>query len=98
VLDGSLKGWLRWMDENEARPYQRVVPGHGPVSLPWPAGARPQHDYLAKLLGDTQAAHKAGKFLEDAVQAAEAAPPPGWRLTEPHARNTSRAYRELEWQ
>jgi hypothetical protein len=98
VLDGSLKGWLRWMDENEAKPFKHVIPGHGPTEIPWPAGIQPQHVYFEKLLKDTQGAIKAGKFLEDVVQAAGNAPPPEWRLPEPHARNASRAYRELEWQ
>ena len=33
VVDGSLKGWLRALDELQSIPAQRVVPGHGPVSV-----------------------------------------------------------------
>ena len=35
--------WLRWMDDNEARPNRRVVPGHGSTALAWPEGAHAQH-------------------------------------------------------
>ena len=30
VLDGSIRGWLRVIDELGTLPAQRVVPGHGP--------------------------------------------------------------------
>ena len=31
VLDGSIRGWLRVIDELSTLPAQRVIPGHGPV-------------------------------------------------------------------
>ncbi len=97
VLDGSLAGWLRWLDGNEARPYARVVPGHGPVSAPWPAAAAPERAYLEALGNDAKAAIKAGLFLEDVLAHAGENPPLHWLLTAPHARNTGKAYREFEW-
>ena len=45
VLDGSLRGWLRVIDELSTLPAQRVVPGHGPVSE-WPAALADQRRYL----------------------------------------------------
>ena len=48
VLDGSLRGWLRVIDELAALPAQRVVPGHGPVSE-WPAALADQRRYLETL-------------------------------------------------
>ena len=35
VLDGSLRGWLKVIDELSTLPAQRVVPGHGAASE-WP--------------------------------------------------------------
>ena len=36
IIDGSLKGWLADLDGLAAVPAERVVPGHGPIGLPWP--------------------------------------------------------------
>ena len=58
VVDGSLLGWLRVMDELERLPAQRVVPGHGPPSAPWPEAAAPQRAYL-EYLRDTLRARAA---------------------------------------
>ncbi|HMM76215.1 MAG TPA: quinoprotein relay system zinc metallohydrolase 2 [Gammaproteobacteria bacterium] len=98
VLDGSLRGWLAWIDAPPARPIDRVVPGHGPVSAPWPAALAPERGYLSALLADARAAVRDGRFLEDVAAAAHAHPPAGWLLTEPHARNASKAFREVEWE
>lgn len=98
VLDGKLLGWLRWMDDVEARQFARIIPGHGPASAAWPAAAAPQHAYLAALRASARAAVAAGKFLEDAVAEARAAQITGWVIPEPHARNFSKAYREVEWE
>ena len=37
ALDGSLKGWLSVLDAIASRPAVRVIPGHGPATMPWPA-------------------------------------------------------------
>lgn len=98
VLDGSLRGWIEWLDAARKLPVTRIVPGHGPASAPWPAAAGPEADYLATLLAAARAAVAEGRFLEDVVAGAGAAPPAGWVLTEPHARNMSQAFREVEWE
>lgn len=98
VLDGSLRGWLAWLDAPPARPIDRVVPGHGPVSAPWPAALAAERAYLAALLSDARAAVREGRFLEDVAAAAREHPPAGWLRTEPHARNASKAFREVEWE
>ncbi|MEJ2762344.1 MAG: quinoprotein relay system zinc metallohydrolase 2, partial [Gammaproteobacteria bacterium] len=38
ALDGSLLGWLAVLKKLEAIPADRAIPGHGPVSAPWPQG------------------------------------------------------------
>ncbi|MGE3772603.1 MAG: quinoprotein relay system zinc metallohydrolase 2 [Gammaproteobacteria bacterium] len=98
VLDGSLRGWLAWIDAPPARPIDRVVPGHGPVSAPWPAALAPERGYLSSLLTEARAAVRDGRFLEDVAAAARAHPPAGWLLTDPHTRNASKAFREVEWE
>lgn len=97
VLDGSLRGWLRWLDATRTLQLARIVPGHGPVSAKWPAGAAPERAYLEAVETQAKAAIKAGSFLEDVVAGAESSPPVGWVLTQPHARNMSKAFREFEW-
>ena len=97
VLDGSLRGWLAWFDATQGQAIARIVPGHGPVSAPWPAAAAPERAYLEALRAEARAASKAGMFLEDVVGRAESTPPAGWVLTGPHARNMSKAFREFEW-
>lgn len=96
VLDGKLQGWQAWMQAAGEVPYARVVPGHGPPAGAWPQALKPQQEYLAGLARDVRAALARGEFLED-VQAAGRAPA-DWVLTEPHARNLGRVYRELEWE
>jgi quinoprotein relay system zinc metallohydrolase 2 len=99
VVDGSLLGWLKVMDELTALPAERVVPGHGPASAPWPKAARPQQNYLAYLRDRVRAALAGNQTLEQAVVAIP--PPPGaeWLLAaDNHARNVTASFTELEWE
>lgn len=98
IIDGKLKGWLAWIEKASALPYDRIVPGHGPVVAAWPDAVAAENDYLQTLLTDARAAIAAGVFLEDAMasMSRDAAAP--WLLNARHPRNVSRAYRELEWE
>lgn len=98
VLDGSLRGWLAWIEAAPAQPIARVVPGHGPVAAPWPAALDAERDYLTSLLATVRRAVREGLFLEDVANEAREHPPAGWLLSEPHARNASKAFREVEWE
>jgi quinoprotein relay system zinc metallohydrolase 2 len=95
VLDGSLRGWQVWMRETLVP--VRVVPGHGPL-VPWARAIAAQAGYLSGLEKTARSALDDGVFLEDLVEAAHSAVLEGWILTSPHARNLSKAYRELEWE
>lgn len=98
VLDGSLKGWLAWMDAAMNERYALVVPGHGPLDRAWPAGAQAQHDYLVALRDGVRAAIDRGDLIDDAQTVVAAQMLPLWQLTaRAHRLNVSRAYRELEW-
>jgi quinoprotein relay system zinc metallohydrolase 2 len=98
ILDGSLKGWLAWLDKFQAVSFERIVPGHGPVSAAWPEGADAEKRYLTSLLEDGRAAVAKGVFLEDAMKSMSREAAASWQLNERHPRNVSRAYRELEWE
>ena len=98
ALDGSLLGWLAVMDDLAAVPAERVVPGHGPASLPWPEGMAPQRAYLEGLAEALRAEVAHGADIAEAV---EAVPPPaeGWvRVEAFHRRNATAGFAELEWE
>lgn len=99
VVDGSLAGWLVVLDELARVPAQRVVPGHGPASAPWPQAIDAERGYLLGLRASVREALARNRTLEQAV--AEVAVPPGadWALVpENHPRNVTAAFTELEWE
>jgi glyoxylase-like metal-dependent hydrolase (beta-lactamase superfamily II) len=99
VIDGSLNGWLEVLDRLMAMPAQRAVPGHGPPSLPWPAGAEAERAYLTSLRTDLRAAVRAGWPLSRALGAVAVHEGQQWELIEEfHKRNISAAYGEMEWE
>ena len=98
VLDGSLRGWLRVLDDLARTDAATVVPGHGPPTQAWPAALAPQRGYLTQLLAGTRAAIKARRTLPQAV-AESTIDLSGWQLGELfHRRNVTAAYAELEWE
>ncbi len=99
VIDGSLVGWLKQLDEVTAIPADRAVPGHGPVSVPWPAAAEPERRYLAAVAHDTRAAIKSGIGIANAYQRVANSERGNWLLfDEYHPRNVTASYKELEWE
>ena len=97
VIDGSLAGWLRVMDELARIPAHRVVPGHGPASAVWPEALAPQRRYLEDLAAAVRRAIANGRSLSALL----ADPPPAgdWLLSsDNHPRNITAAYKELEWE
>ncbi len=99
TLDGSLRGWLKLIDTLAAEPAARVVPGHGPPSMPWPAAVGDTKRYLETLAGDVRAAIAAGRTMTAAMESAGQGERDKWQLfAEHHARNVSAAFAELEWE
>jgi len=100
VVDGSLTGWIGWMDG--ARDGGPVVPGHGPVARDWQEAVGAQRDFLAALDRATRDALDAGLPLSQAVPAiVDALQPFGgdWAsFPETAARDATAAYKELEWE
>jgi glyoxylase-like metal-dependent hydrolase (beta-lactamase superfamily II) len=97
VVDGSIKGWLKLLDELAALPARRVVPGHGAVS-DWPAALSDERRYLEHLASDIRALIKAGKPISDAPGAASSERPHWALFDDYHARNATAAFSELEWE
>ena len=99
ALDGSLKGWLQTMEALKARQANHVIPGHGPITLPWPDAANAQDAYLNMLLKHTREEIAKGAFMEDIIENVGKAEKTQWLLHEEnHKRNVSRAFTELEWE
>ena len=99
ALDGSLKGWFRVAAALTSRRAARVVPGHGPSSLPWPEGAQPMTRYLEALASDVRRMIGEGQTMQEAAGGAGRAQAHEWSLfDEFNARNATTAFHELEWE
>ena len=98
-LDGSLTGWLKTLAELKSLPARRAVPGHGPQSVEWPAGAADLERYLEVLLNETRQAVAKGLDIGAAVQSVGLSERERWALfDEYHGRNVTKAFKELEWE
>jgi quinoprotein relay system zinc metallohydrolase 2 len=99
VLDGSIRGWLKTIDELAKIPAKNVVPGHGPASAPWPAALDPERSYLERLQGDCRDLIKRGVPIAAVSELAAASERSHWELFDDYnARNATAAYSELEWE
>jgi quinoprotein relay system zinc metallohydrolase 2 len=97
VLDGSIGGWLRALEELGALPAERVVPGHGPVSG-WPAALADERRYLQMLASDVRGLVARGKPIAAAGTAA-GSERSRWELFDDfNARNATAAFSEIEWE
>lgn len=98
-LDGSLRGWLKELAALKQRGAARAVPGHGPVSIDWPAGSTDIERYLTTLERETRRAVADSVGIEAAVRTVASSERDKWLLfDEYNGRNVTEAYRELEWQ
>jgi quinoprotein relay system zinc metallohydrolase 2 len=99
VIDGSLVGWLKELQELVLLAADRAVPGHGPPSAPWPGAAEPERQYLDTVARDTRAAIKAGIGIADAYRHVAQSERGRWLLFDDyHPRNVTASYKELEWE
>ena len=99
TLDGSILGWMSVLDTLAKAPAQRVVPGHGPPSMPWPDAAKPIRHYLQVVTDEIRAMIKADRTLSDATKTVGFSEKDAWQLFEDyHIRNVSAAFAELEWE
>ena len=99
AIDGSVLGWVRELEALEKQPADRAVPGHGPVSVAWPAAAEPEMRYLKAVIAGTRAAIKEGIDIGDAWRHVAPEERGRWLLFDDyHPRNVTTAYHELEWE
>ena len=98
IIDGSLKGWLVNLPMLARVPAQRVIPGHGPVGLPWPQALDSERTYFEGLAKDVKASIAKGEPVEGATKWAGQSERDDWRLFDDYnARNVTAAYSEYEW-
>jgi glyoxylase-like metal-dependent hydrolase (beta-lactamase superfamily II) len=98
IIDGSLKSWLADLDGLRTVPAERVIPGHGPIGLPWPKALDDERAYLSGLARDVKAFIAKGEPLEAATKQAGQSLRDDWRLFDDYnARNVTAAYSEYEW-
>lgn len=102
VVDGSLIGWLGWMDAEPVPPPRLIVPGHGAVAQGWDEASGPQHHFLQALAASVRAQIAGGVPMSQAVEAVAAALQPlsdEWNDYDATVRrNATAAYKELEWE
>jgi quinoprotein relay system zinc metallohydrolase 2 len=98
VLDGSIRGWLRIMDDLSGQDARRVVPGHGPVNE-WPAALTDERRYLETLAADIRALIARGAPITVAADKAASSERTRWQLFDDYnARNATAAFSEIEWE
>lgn len=98
-LTGSLKGWLKAIDDLQKLQIKKVVPGHGAVATSMKQAIEQQQDYLQRLLEDTRQAIAEGQFLNDAMESIDKENKSNVLLHDyQHASNVSKAFTELEWE
>jgi quinoprotein relay system zinc metallohydrolase 2 len=96
-LDGSLRGWLKTLEELKNHAAARAVPGHGPVAVDWPSASAAITRYLTALEHDTRQAIAEGRSIEAAIKTAAASERNEWTLFDDYnTRNATEAYKEGE--
>ncbi|CAB3748912.1 quinoprotein relay system zinc metallohydrolase 2 [Paraburkholderia humisilvae] len=99
VIDGSALGWLDDIAAIRAMNPRRIVPGHGPLDVPWQRALAAEQAYLARLVHDVRAALRQGQTMQQAVDTIGLDERGKWRLFDIyHRRNVTAAYAELEWE
>jgi quinoprotein relay system zinc metallohydrolase 2 len=95
VLDGSIRGWLKVIDELSRLSARRVVPGHGAVG-DWPAALADQRRYLERLASDVRALVAGGRQITVAADTAAVSERARWQLFDDY--NARNAFSEIEWE
>lgn len=99
AIDGSILGWIALIEKMRGIKAARVVAGHGPASLPWPAAIDPLYRYLTGMRDEIRTLIAKGGTLSQAAETVGREEKGAWELFEEyHARNVSAAFAELEWE
>jgi quinoprotein relay system zinc metallohydrolase 2 len=98
IIDGSIKGWLVDLPELARVPAVRVIPGHGPVGLPWPQALDSERAYFERLAKDLKISIANGEPIEMAEKWVGQSQRDDWKLFDDYnKRNVTAAYSEYEW-
>jgi quinoprotein relay system zinc metallohydrolase 2 len=98
-FDGAIKGWQKELSMLKSAAAVRAVPGHGPVSVSWPAGTTDLDRYLDVVLRETRIAVHRGLDISDAVATVGRSERGRWKLFEDyHGHNVTQAFKEVEWE
>lgn len=102
VIDGSLIGWLEWLEVSPKPTPRVIVPGHGAVTDSWAEAIGPQTEFLTALRDATREAIAAGAPMSEAVPQVTKSlqdKKDAWNsFSETAARDATAAYKELEWE
>ena len=99
AMDGSIPGWLKVIADLKKIPAKIVIPGHGPVTAPWPSAIEPEERYLAKVADGVRKALKDKKTIQEAIEGVAWDEKDKWRQFENfHRRTVTATYAELEWE
>ena len=99
TLEGSINGWLDVLGTIMNEPAARAVPGHGPVDVPWPDGAKPEQRYFSTVRDEVRQLIQEGADIEQARDNVGHSEASHWHNFDlHHKRNVIRAYTELEWE
>jgi quinoprotein relay system zinc metallohydrolase 2 len=99
VVDGSLSGWLKELEQLKKINAKLAIPGHGPVASEWPKAADAEIRYLEMLRNEIRGYIKQGKTMEQAMAEVGQSARGDWQLFDDfHKRNIATAFAELEWE
>jgi quinoprotein relay system zinc metallohydrolase 2 len=99
AMDGSIPGWLKVIADLKKIPAKQVIPGHGPVTAPWPSAIEPQERYLAKVADGVRKALKNKQTIQEAIEGVAWDEKDKWQQFEQfHRRTVTATYAELEWE
>jgi len=96
---GSINGWLAELETLGDMAASIAVPGHGPVSVEWPAGKDAMQRYLSTVRNEIRSILAENRSLKDAQDEVGLTEIDKWQMFDYHHRRTvGRAFTELEWE
>jgi len=99
VIDATITGFLAVMEDLRKVDAAHYVAGHGRSQAPWPEVLEPQRRYFTVILGETRAAIRNRKTIQQATDEVGHSEANNWAAFDTfHRRNVTTAYTELEWE
>jgi quinoprotein relay system zinc metallohydrolase 2 len=99
AMDGSIPGWLKVIADLKKIPAKMVIPGHGPITAPWPSAIEPEERYLAKVADGVRKALKDKQTIQEAIEGVAWDEKDKWiQFEQFHRRTITATYAELEWE